>query len=200
MIDHTRYSRYSKGLVPLLKKRKVKAYGMFILSLFTASFFGIFAIRPTVTTIVRLRREIHDKQLVEVALSQKINSLSSLDQIYRSIEGDLSVIEAVLPRQPRVNTLVNLIEGVAVENELGIPSVQFDTLDLISPPSQEKTFQIIPLPFRVSFVSSYPNLVSALNDFNEVNRLVTVETIEISKHREGEGLVLDLHGRGYYVH
>lgn len=199
MIDYSRYSRYSKRLTPLFKTRKVKAYGMFILSLLTASFFGIFAIRPTVTTIVHLKREIRDKQLVEVALSEKINTLSSLDQIYQRIKDDLPVVEAVLPSRPQINTLVNLIERVVSDSELEIQSVQFQAVELVSSSLKEQVFQTTPIPFSASFIGSYPNLVSGLGDFGNVSRLVTVESVEINKHRE-EGLVLNLRGQSYYVH
>jgi Tfp pilus assembly protein PilO len=200
MIEYSRYSRYSKKLIPLLKKGKTKAYGMLVLSFFTASFFGIFAIRPTVTTIVRLRREIRDQRSVETALSEKITALSSLDQLYRQIEGDLPVVETVLPSQPQINGLLILIERIATENNLRILSVQFQPVDLIPSSSEEKTFRTTPISFTVTFVGSYPDLISSLANFHSTNRLLTVETIEIGKHREGEELLLSLNGRGYYVH
>jgi Tfp pilus assembly protein PilO len=200
MIDYSRYSRYSKRLLPLLKRERVRAYGMLILSLFTASFFGVFAIRPTVTTIIRLKREISDKQSVETALSKKITALSSLDQVYRRIEEDLVVVETVLPSQPQINTLTSLLERIAAENKLGILSIQFQPVELIPSSSNEKIFHITPISFTATFVGSYPDLISGLANFGSTDRLLTVETVEMGKHREGEEVVLSLHGRGYYVH
>ena len=69
------------------KRKKTQAYTMFILSLFTISFFSIFAIRPTLKTVTSLHREIEDLEKIDEKLTTKINQLISAqaEQSHRPI-------------------------------------------------------------------------------------------------------------------
>lgn len=186
--------------MPALKTKKAKAYGMLILSLLTASFFGIFAIRPTVATIAKLRKEIQDNQDVERRLIEKINTLTALDQVYRQVEHDLSSVEAVLPSQSDFQNLLSLIENTAVTRQLGIVSLQFKPVDLVKPEAEEGDFKINPIAFQVLFKGSYEDLISGLASINRARRLITIETVQIKRSREAEEeLLLEVGGRSFCV-
>ena len=55
-------------LLPDLKKEKTKKYSSIIFSLISLSFFGIFAINPTLSTIAKLRKELSDTKFVDEQL------------------------------------------------------------------------------------------------------------------------------------
>lgn len=200
-MDYSRYRRYKRIIGPALRTRKTKAYGMLVLSLLTASFFIIFAIRPTVTTIAKLRKEINDDQYVEKSLAEKINTLTSLDQVYKEVESDLSLVEAVLPSQPNFENLLSLVENTATMHQLGILSIQFKPVDLIKPKSQQDDARLNPMTFQVTFTGSYQNLMGGLTSLNRANRLISIDTLEIKKSREAkeEELVLEVGGRSFCV-
>ena len=200
MMDYSRYKRYRRIIVPALKTKKAKAYGMLILSFLTASFFGIFAIRPTVTTIAKLRKEIQDDRDVERRLTEKINTLTALDQVYRQVEHDLASVEAVFPSQSDFQNLLSLIENTAIVYQLGIVSLQFKPVDLVKPEVEGGDFKVNPIAFQVLFKGGYEDLVSGLASLIKARRLITTETVQIKLSREAEEeLLLEVGGRSFYV-
>ena len=200
-MDQTYYRRYRRIIAPAFKSKKTKAYGMLILSLLTASFFIVFAIRPTITTIAKLRKETQDNQYVEEKLSEKINTLTILDQIYKKIEGDLNSVEAVIPSQPNFENLLPIIEDTAVKHQLGILSLQFKPVDLLKPRPEQSNFQANPVAFQVTLTGNYQNLISGLTSLSDASRLITIDVLKIRKARGAgeEELVLEAEGRSFYV-
>lgn len=197
----TSYRSYRRIITPALKTKKAKAYGMLILSLLTASFFIIFAIRPTVTTIAKLRKEIQDNQSVEKQFTEKINTLAALDQIYKEVEGDLVSVEAVLPSQPNFEDLLSLIENAAAGHQLGISSIQFKSVDLVNPKTKQGNAKVNQISFQITLTGRYQNLVSELSSLNKASRLITIDSLQIKKPREAtEGeLILEIGAGSFCV-
>src|SRR5688572_25729197 len=72
------YKRYIKNIALIYQRRKdVRVYIELLLSLSVIIIFSIFAIRPTVITIIDLNREIEDKELIVDRLDQKLVALDA---------------------------------------------------------------------------------------------------------------------------
>jgi Tfp pilus assembly protein PilO len=203
-MDTSRYRRYGRIVAPALKSQRVRAHGILILSLLTASFFVVFAIRPTTSTIAQLRRQIKDSQYVDQKLGEKINTLTTLDRTYKELEKDLVYVEASLPSQANVRNLLAALEEVASDSRLEISSIQMRPVDLVDSRTKEDSFQVKPISFQIAFRGGYQDLTQALSLLNRVSRLVTVKNIEIKKVKGGQGtesgtLTLELEGTGFYV-
>ena len=61
---------------------KRKGYGFFAVTLIASILLIVFAIRPTILTITRIKKEIKGKEIMNSQLDTKITTLSSLDKIY----------------------------------------------------------------------------------------------------------------------
>src|SRR3989344_478177 len=108
----SRYHRYSQKIAPLFKEKRIQAYTMITLSLFTISFFGSLAIRPTLGTIITLQKQIQDRTIVNQKLEEKINALIQAQTSYQAIEADLPTIYGLLPEKPDVTSLLLKIEAL----------------------------------------------------------------------------------------
>ena len=104
--EYHRYHRYFLSTRALYKKRAVVVYTGIILTLATITFFALFAIKPTVTTIASLVKEINSKKVVDQKLQTKINSLRQAQTNYSLISDKLVLIDQVLPQEPN---LINLM-------------------------------------------------------------------------------------------
>lgn len=189
MINYRRY--YPSSLTPFLRSPKVKAYGMLILSLFALSIFGAFAIRPTLKTIVQLRRQITDSRLVEKKLEEKINTLYQVQPEYEMIKNDLPIISAALPSNPQFLPFLKNLNKFASESGVLISSLTFQPVSL----SNKETSKISSFPFRLSLSGSFSNLTGFLTLLGKSERLITIENIEIkpttSENRENLTLILN---------
>lgn len=124
--DYRRHrSRYSKQLKSLSKEPVAQASLALILSLLTVSFFGIFAIKPTLVTIAELMRTIKDKKEVNGLLQAKIEALTMAQANYERIKPDLGEVEKMLPQEALFLRLVAEINLLAWENDVVLESGHF---------------------------------------------------------------------------
>jgi hypothetical protein len=75
----------------IASERNQKFFGI-ILTLCAISIFGLFAIKPTVSTILKLQKEIEDNEFVLNQLETKIKNLTELRRQYASLQNDLPAI------------------------------------------------------------------------------------------------------------
>ena len=73
---------FTKTMASYSQKPSLKAYLEILLSLFTISILGIFAIRPTTITIGKLYNEIKAKEETIKRMDQKIQNLKNADELY----------------------------------------------------------------------------------------------------------------------
>lgn len=191
------YSRYYKKIGPLFKKPRVKAYTMLILSLFTMSFFGVFAIKPTLKTIAHLQKEITDSQLVNEALEKKIIHLSQIKEEYKKIEDDFPRISKVLPSEPQFSFFLEDLEKLAKVVGATISGVRLESIDLTKKDSQSSSKISCSLILHGDYSSCKDFLDRLLN----ISRIYTVDKLEIrSDLKEGTNAIkLDLNVNTYYL-
>lgn len=187
--------RYTE-VTPLLKTRKVQAYTMIVLSLFTVSFFGMLAVRPTLETITTLQKQIEDRTLVNQQLEQKINALITAQTEYQKIAGDIPAIYTMLPQQPNVTSLIIKLEDVAIAQNVSLTNVDFNPVTIFGNESQIPTpnasaaaetqdvlaaesTTVLPIAFSVTFTGGYLELMNIITQLTRMNRIVTIESADI---------------------
>ena len=206
-----RYYKYYQKLEPAFKNRKTQAYLMAVLSLMTISFFGFFAIRPTLKTIAVLQRQIIDRKTLNEKLDEKINALILAQDEYRLIEADLPLIYTLLPEKPEFPLLMRLLENLTIQTSATISGIQFDPIVLYekSPPETETATETkdtaadetIPMFFTLSFQGKYQNLINLLDQLTRLERLITINSVDLSVAKladEMSELKLGIQSRSYY--
>lgn len=204
-----RYRRYYQRLEPLFKSVQTQAYTMVILSLFTITFFGIFAIRPTLKTIASLQRKITDNSEVNQKLEDKINSLIQAQEEYQRVESDLPLIFSLLPDKPEFPSLLRRLENLAIDNNATISGIAFDPIVLYASGSAivkpvtttDGPQQSTPMFFTLTFSGGYQNLVSLLDQLTKLDRLVTIKTVSLAVAGNLESrstLSVSISSRAYY--
>ena len=197
-----RYKRYYTYITPLLKGKAVKSYTYLILTFFTAAFFAYSAIKPTVKTIVNLRRQVVDGRYTDSKLQEKINSLSSGQEIISKIAIDYPVIEAALPKKPTLDLLVKQLENLASASFVSFNFLSFQGLPLRknSPePAIESKTNLKEISFNFAVKGSYENLILFLENSRRLRRLLTIEDIQISPARAEENLLtLSVQAKAFY--
>src|SRR5687767_10764921 len=95
------FSRSNLNKFILSRDEKTKNLSAIILTFLALSFFGLFAINPTISTIVQLKKEIADNQEVNQKLEEKITNLSTLQQKYNLLQNDIPFIFSAIPQNPQ---------------------------------------------------------------------------------------------------
>ena len=210
------YARYKDFFLNILRvyyaKPNIKIYLELILSLTTIVIFSIFAIKPTDLTIIELNKEIQAKEETVSKINQKLVSLRKVSDVLQNESERLSKIEGAVPSSASPETIITEIERLANKNSLQILNLSMSDVVIISDKEikskskKSKDVEALPadadeLPFTVSLIGSYQNLVLLLSDIDNALRPAKIDSLAInsSKTDEGKTLVLMISGRLPFV-
>ncbi len=194
LIKTSNYEKYYKDLVPYFKKEKNQKYFTLILTVSASIFFFLFAINPTLSTIAKLKKQIVDAKFVEQKLSEKINNLSSLSQEYEAIKEDLPFILDAVPNSPQAPILVGQIQSLAQQSSITITDINISPVNL----SSKDTLKSSLFTFEITGKSNYENSKKFLSDLINMQRAVSLDSIQISKSISADEVELVLKGKAYY--
>lgn len=181
-------------LLPSIKEERLQKFTTLVLTLMALSFFGIFAISPTLSTIAGLRKELDDNQFVDKELQQKIANLTSLQQKYAGLKNDLPAILASLPNTPDIPLLAAQVQAVAGG---GVVIQNFQTFEVEIP--REKVQKYLSYSFTLTAEGSYNDLSKFLSSLSNMQRVVTLDILSLTKKSTGDSLVLTLKGKAYFL-
>jgi len=184
-------------LLPDLKKEKTKKYSSIIFSLVSLSFFGIFAINPTLSTIAKLRKELSDTKFVDEQLAQKIANLSSLQEKYNIVEKDIPIVLAAVPKNPQVPLLMGQIQAVA--KEAGVEIINLQSFEVDVPGSSNNQKKYSAFSFSTGVQGNYENLTNFISTLSSMERVISLDTLSINRKGNQPGILeLDIKGMAYF--
>lgn len=190
-------SRYF-AMLPYFQDEKTKKLTSIILTLTAVIMFGIFAINPTISTIIKLKKELADKQSVEKSLQEKIKNLSVLQERYAEIGGDIPYVLDAIPDKPQIALLMSQIQSIAGTTSITISNLQNLAVELFSQNigGEQQHFSY---SFSVSGTGSFHNIIAFLSELVSMQRIVNVDTLSIDKAAEAVGgLKFSLQGSSFY--
>lgn len=187
--------KYLSSLLPRLQEKRVQSFTTITLSLITLSFFGIFAIAPTLSTITDLKKQISDNEFVNQQLQQKISNLTALQTVYQKIQGDLPVVYAAIPEDPQVTQLVGQLQTIAQQSQVTLQNIQTLPVDI----SATTTTQYNSFTFAMDVVGPYDNIQTFLQTLTGFNRITTIDALAITKPLSQQGsYTLSIRGKAYF--
>lgn len=195
IFKNVKYEKYYKDILPYIKKDKNQQYLAIILTLGASIFFALFAINPTLATIVKLRREVEDSKIVEKQLSQKVKDMSALSQAYQNIQEDIPFLLEAVPLQPEAPTLVAQIQSVAQDAETPISNIIVSPVNLVASPATESSKILFELTTR----ATYARVNKFLTNLTEIQRVVSIDSFSITNTgADSAGVELNLKGSALF--
>lgn len=183
---------------PIMESKKSLLYFTITLSLFTLSFFGLFAIRPTLITAVSLIRGVTDLRKLSKEYEEKINSLVRAQSEYEKIRDSIPSIEAALPTSASFHKLAAALEKFAEREEVNITQLQIENVPISNISTDSKLRQY---NFSLVAMGNYPSLFSYLNHIINWKRIVNLSLVELNLETSTTSgiLRLTLKGTTYYT-
>lgn len=165
-----------------------------LLSLSVIMIFGLFAIRPTLVTIVGLNKNIESKNDTVSRLDSKINALVTAEEIYSRNLQAINVLNQAIPSSAYPALFVRQVEGLAKRHQIDITNLNSAEIPLITLPSAESVEVAEASPekpasdfpssalyfeFEVNVFGSYQNTIAFLNDFEKMRSPFLQDSINI---------------------
>lgn len=191
-----KYREYLK-LLPTVETENTQLFITLALTFGALIFFGVFAINPTITTIVQLQKELDENKQVESQLRTKISNLSSLHQQYTQIEPELFYIFDAIPKDPQAPLLSAQIASVMQKNAISLIAYRVAQVELTDG-TNKKLQKNASFIFTLQATGTYDKMLQFTKELGTMNRIVTIESMSIARDEKNDNLVLTLRGRQYY--
>lgn len=177
------------------KEEKTRKFTTLVLTIAALSILGLFAINPTLTTIVRLQKELEDNKLVDEKLAQKITNLSSLQRQYVELEKDIPAVYAAIPQTPEAPLLIAQIQAAASKTNISLINVQTFQVELEKPGIKK---QYSSFSFSLTADGQYQNILQFLEVLTNMERVITVDIMSITEKTGETNLQLTFKGRAFF--
>jgi len=193
--EYYRYRRYFFNIRQFYKKKQVRVYTEIVLYFLTTAFFLFFAIRPTALTISELIKKIKDQRLIAQKLGEKINALSLAQQEFRTIQGDLYLVDQALPKNSQISTLIKQIEFLGIRSNVTIEGIQYSSLPLRDKIQEGKKEEV---NFKMVISGNYQDLKNFLLSLLNLRRIIIVDEFGFKTNKEGN-LVLNIGSKAFFL-
>lgn len=181
--------------LPNFKEERTQKFTTIVLTVLALSFFGIFAINPTISTIAQLRKELDDNTIVDNKLQEKINNLSILQKKYVSLENDLPLILSAVPKNSDVPLLAAQVQAVAKNSNVSINNFQSFEVDVVTNPSPKSYSSFA---FALSVDGAYNDLYKFLSSLSNMQRVLSIDLISLTKKTASNGIELSIRGKAFF--
>lgn len=196
---NSRYNRYFIYVKPIIKNIYVKTYSSLVFSLVAITFFGLFAIRPTIKTIFALRQDISQQSKVLDELIQKSKNLEVGRINYEAIDSDLKQdINNLISDSVEVDRIIESLNNLASENQASISGLQIQPFEVYAA-SESASLELKEVSFTFNIQGSYQSLMRVLSQVPSNVRLLSIDTLNINKSEEGSLLIMSINAKTFYL-
>lgn len=193
------YSRYFTYIKPVTQLPIIKNYGSTIFTLLTMSLLIFFAIRPTIETILVLQKKLADQDEVLQKVTQKAKNLSLGKKNYDNLDQNIKEkISAGVTDTVSLKSLVQTLEQTAKAHEASVSALQIQPL-IVNTKIEGQTGVLSEIFFTFNIEGAYKNLIAILQDLKSSSRLISIDSLSLSKSNEGGTLIMSLSGKAYYL-
>lgn len=190
--------------LPEAKAKKTETFMTLILTFIALSFFVFFAINPTLATISQLNKQLEDSKVVEKQLEEKISHLSALQQQYSHIEPEVPIVFSSIPQTPKVGLFIAQLQAIAKKSSVTLLLLQTFPVEISKNQSADslaidKPDYYFSYIFAINIEGEYKNISNFLNSLVSFQRLVTIDSLSITKSpSNSEKIQLSVRGKTYF--
>lgn len=183
-------------LMPSFKDKKTQAFTTIALTFLALSFFGFFAINPTLSTIAKLKKELADSQLVDEKLDKKIQALSILQNQYSLLQNDLPIIYQAVPQEPQVPLLMAQTQSLAKTSGMSLLRIEALQVELARKKITDKKTKAY--VFAIQGSGTFNQIMDFSSAFINFERVTTLDVISITQPEGGTTLNVNMRAKAYY--
>lgn len=193
-----RYSRYYVYIEPVVTDPLIRGYFSLVASIMLVAFFLIFALSPTINTILVLTKKINEQRSTIKILDQKIADLVTAQANYTQIESSLPILYTAVPTSPTPQTIISAANSSASASGIPLEGLQFRDLPLSADAIAANQVQVV-VNFTLSTSGSPDKIHNFLKRLENSSRLIHVTNLVISMGSGLAGNLVNVSAVGYYL-
>lgn len=194
----TKRFRYFTYIEPVLKTPLIRTYGSVIFTIVALIVFILFAIKPTVQTIVVLQKTQENQKEVLQKIGKKSQDLSLAQNNFKSIdEVTKEKIKTAIPTSLQLGTLISSLENSTQNTTASVSAIQFQPISVDTAINPDPKIQEI--EFTLNIQGNYGALKTVLDNLRASSRVLIIDKLSFNKIEDGSGLIMTIAGKGYYL-
>ena len=204
--QYFRYKEFFLNIANVYRQRpNLRAFLEVVLSLSTITVFLLFALKPTVLTIISLVQEIREKENTIATLDQKIANLQTASSVFSQAQESLPDIERSVPSEAEIDVVAKQIQGLAAKDSVTLLGFSIGQIILLGKDdATKKSTEVKPLPgdaksmpLSISVRGEYSNLLAFLTDLGNLRIANKVDILGVnsSATETGQTIVISISGR-----
>lgn len=181
-----------------------------VLAFLITAFFIMFAIRPTLATIVTLKKNIDESRTTLKDLETKTSALAKAATLLEKIKPQIRLLETSIPPDGmRYEELAYNLEALAQSTGTNLESFALGesivSSRLVNVYTPNKKQEIVPAMITIRINGTYPQVRAYLTRIASTIRLTSIESVAIlkdgtgSRTSEGGTLTMTISGSVYYA-
>lgn len=182
MNNNSRRKQLEQTLTRFYQNPVAKVSLEIFLSISAVIFFAVFAIRPTLTTMADLVKEIEDKTKLNQDLQKKIAALGTVQASYVQVQSRLPLLDEAIPTSPKLIEGIKILEKVASEKRLIITNISVGELPAEIPTTVTEKSERKFVPVSITITGEYTQIRDYIESILGLRRVMIVDTIIFSKN------------------
>jgi hypothetical protein len=185
------YSRYqilfAKVLEVYRKRPDVKTFLELVLTLSTVLVFVVFALKPTVITIVQLLKDIKTKETLIAQMDTKIKALATAQSLFTQEARRISLVTKSVPEQALPENFTRQLEGLAQKDAVTLSGVSINELTLFGKSLQKVNQKDVTflqgageVLFSANTTADFTALLPFLKDVEKLLRPVVFDSLSVT--------------------
>lgn len=191
--NNMKNNNYFPTIPYLTPETSQKFFGV-VLTLCALVFFGFFAIKPTVSTILQLQKEVSDNEYVLSQLETKIKNLAELRKQYFNLRNDLPFVTNAITAQPDAHLLFAQIQSIAASSGVSIKKLQNFEVEVLKSSTNKNYYSYT---FALAGSGSLNNTLNFVQTLIDMERIINIDTLSISKNSE-QAITFDIQGVSFF--
>lgn len=206
--DYIRYKSIFLKLIDLYRKKDdVKVFLELLLTLSTITIFIVFALKPTIITIIDLTKEIKTKEETVAKMDTKIKNLVRAQANLSQEQERLQLLDYAIPSQPFPTKAIGQFIGLAQEKNVTLETALVGETVLkgrrkkkISSKSKEKDLveSLDNFNLTLNFKAEFQKIMDLLKSVENMRRPIKIDSLSLSKNKsenESNTVNLNISGR-----
>lgn len=182
---------------PQLREKSAQAFLMLVLTLIALILFGVFAITPTISTIIELQKQIQDSKKVYQGLEEKRANFSSLYEQYGQIQNDLTYVFNAIPQTPQTSAFIGKINSMTSNMNVKIQQLQTSPVEILPPSNNPDTYTSF--DFNLDVIGSDNAVFNFLSGLGNFDRIMTIDSLSVNKNSQSSNSAeLTIKGKTYF--
>lgn len=181
-----------------LNKGRPQKFVSIALTLIALSFFGFLAINPTISTILRLQKELEDSKFVYEQLGTKIDNLSQLRIQYANLQSSLPTVTDAISTKPDAHVLMAQLQAAAKKSNIKIKELQNFEVEVLKNKGHEKDYYSY--SFSIGGNGSFENINNFVSTITNMQRIIMIDILSInnSSNQDSQSLGFTIQGEAFF--